>query len=146
MEEILQRKDEQRQKKLKEGLQALKLDKYSQNNNNDSHSNNENNDYINNNNIENNNNISLNKNQINKLTLNEQKIKQLNEIILEKDKEIEHLKNINAENIETFKKEKEFAKTITTKELVGSKYDNKNNASNCESFTRNVKTKNIRNK
>ena len=119
MEEIFQRKDEQRQKKLKEGLQALKLDKYSQNNNNDSHSNNENNDYINNNNIENNNNISLNKNQINKLTLNEQKIKQLNEIILEKDKEIEHLKNINAENIETLKKEKEFAKTITTKELVG---------------------------
>ena len=121
MEEIFQRKDEQRQKKLKEGLQALKLDKYSQNNNNDSNSNsnNENNDYINNNNIENNNNISLNKNQINKLTLNEQKIKQLNEIILEKDKEIEHLKNINAENIETFKKEKEFAKTITTKELVG---------------------------
>jgi hypothetical protein len=59
------------------------------------------------------------KDKMNKFELNEQKIKQLNEIISKKDEEIENLKRINEENIESFKKEKEFAKTISTKELVG---------------------------
>ena len=134
MEEIYQRKNEERQKKLIEGLENLKLDKYNNNknqlknkNNNKSNNNiiidniSSNNDDDNNNednNSENNNSV-LNKKEINQFNINEQKIKQLADIISEKDKEIENLKKINKENIAIFNKQKEFSKTITTKELVG---------------------------
>ena len=136
MEEIYQRKNEERQKKLIEGLENLKLDKYNNNtknnlkskNNNKSNNNNiindntsSNNDEDNNNDdkISENNNSVLNKKEINQFNINEQKIKQLTDIISEKDKEIENLKKINEENIAIFNKQKEFSKTITTKELVG---------------------------
>ena len=118
MEEKYQRKNEENQKKLIEGLKNLKLDK-SYNLKNISNNNINNN--INNNKVESDNkNIeSLMKTTMNKYELNEQKIKQLNDIITKKDKEIETLKKINEDNIQSFKREKEFAKTITTKELVG---------------------------
>ena len=118
MEEKYQRKNEENQKKLIEGLKNLKLDK-SYNLKNIPNNNINNN--INNNKVESDNkNIeSLMKTTMNKYELNEQKIKQLNDIITKKDKEIETLKKINEDNIQSFKREKEFAKTITTKELVG---------------------------
>ena len=118
MEEKYQRKNEENQKKLIEGLKNLKLDK-SYNSKNIPNNNINNN--INNNKVESDNkNIeSLMKTTMNKYELNEQKIKQLNDIITKKDKEIETLKKINEDNIQSFKREKEFAKTITTKELVG---------------------------
>jgi hypothetical protein len=136
MEEIYQRKKEERQKKLIEGLENLKLDNYNNNtknqlkskNNNKSNNNiiindntSSNNDEDNNNddNISENNNSVLNKKEINQFNINEQKIKQLTDIIAEKNKEIETLKKINEENIAIFNKQKEFSKTITTKELVG---------------------------
>lgn len=118
MEEKYQRKNEENQKKLIEGLKNLKLDKsYNLKNipNNNINNNINNNDAESDNkNIE-----SLMKTTMNKYELNEQKIKQLNDIITKKDKEIETLKKINEDNIQSFKREKEFAKTITTKELVG---------------------------
>ena len=120
MEEKYQRKNEENQKKLIEGLKNLKLDKSYNlknipNNNINNNINNNNNDAESDNkNIE-----SLMKTTMNKYELNEQKIKQLNDIITKKDKEIETLKKINEDNIQSFKREKEFAKTITTKELVG---------------------------
>ena len=132
MEEIFQQKNEERQKKLIEGLENLKLDKYDKlinqldNSKNKSNSNinkSINDDRDNNSNDDNNNsdynNTSLIKTKINQFTLNEQKIKQLNEIISKKDEEIEYLKKLNEENTKIYKKEKEFSKTITTKELVG---------------------------
>jgi hypothetical protein len=118
MEEKYQRKNEENQKKLIEGLKNLKLDKsYNLKNIPNNNINNK----INNNKVESDNkNIeSLMKTTMNKYELNEQKIKQLNDIITKKDKEIETLKKINEDNIQSFKREKEFAKTITTKELVG---------------------------
>ena len=120
MEEKYQRKNEENQKKLIEGLKNLKLDKsynlknISNNNINNNINNNNNDAESDNKNIE-----SLMKTTMNKYELNEQKIKQLNDIITKKDKEIETLKKINEDNIQSFKREKEFAKTITTKELVG---------------------------
>ena len=119
MEEKYQRKNEENQKKLIEGLKNLKLDKSYNlknipNNNINNNINNNNDAESDNKNIE-----SLMKTTMNKYELNEQKIKQLNDIITKKDKEIETLKKINEDNIQSFKREKEFAKTITTKELVG---------------------------
>ena len=110
MEEKYQRKTEEIQNKLKEGLENLKLDKLKNIPSNNNNNKNESVKKIN---------ESLMKDKMNKFELNEQKIKQLNEIISKKDEEIENLKRINEENIESFKKEKEFAKTISTKELVG---------------------------
>ena len=120
-------------KKLIEGLQNLKLDNYNPNAKNQLKSKNNNkinnnNNIINDNNSSNkeddnnsdyNNKSSLNKKEINQFNINEQKIKQLTDIISEKDKEIENLKKINEENIAIFNKQKEFSKTITIKELVG---------------------------
>ena len=119
MEEKYQRKNEENQKKLIEGLKNLKLDKSYNlknipNNNINNNINNNNDAESDNKNIE-----SLMKTTMNKYELNEQKIKQLNDIITKKDKEIETLKKKNEDNIQSFKREKEFAKTITTKELVG---------------------------
>ena len=122
MEEIYKKKDEERQKKLIEGLENLKLDKSyklktSQVNNDKKTNNNINNKSDDNN--DNNNNTSLIKTKLNNYELNEQKIKQLNDIISKKDREIENLKKINEEKLESIKKDKEFSKTITTKELIG---------------------------
>ena len=128
MEEIYQRKNEERQKKLIEGLQNLKLDNYnpnaknqlkSKNNNNIINSDNTSSNNDDDNNSDYNNKSSLDKKEINQFNINEQKIKQLTDIITEKDKEIENLKKINEENIAIFNKQKEFSKTITIKELVG---------------------------
>ena len=123
MEEKYQRKNEENQKKLIEGLKNLKLDKSyklkNKPNNNINNNNNDNNNDNNDNESDNKNIESLMKTTMNKYELNEQKIKQLNDIITKKDKEIETLKKINEDNIQSFKREKEFAKTITTKELVG---------------------------
>ena len=127
MEEIYQQKNEERQKKLIEGLENLKLDKYNANLNQPYNKSKTNNININESNNINrdkdensdDNNSSIIKTKINQFTLNEQKIKQLNEIINKKNEEIEYLQKIIKENKEIYQKGKDFSKTITTKELVG---------------------------
>ena len=126
MEEIFRQKNEQREKNIIEGLNKLKMyntKKMNNNNNNSNISNNDDSDY---NNDNNNNNYgpgykqnSLIKEQKQIIHLKEQKIKQLEESISIKDREIESLKKLNEENIENLKKGKEFLKTITTEKLVG---------------------------
>ena len=131
MEEDYMKKNQERQEKLIEEIKNLKLDNNNHlrnkkniknsSNNNDINLRNDNNNDNSDENSDNNSNInsSINKSKINQFELNEQKIKQLNEIISKKDKEIESLKKLNEENIATFKRDKEFAKTLTVKELVG---------------------------
>ena len=124
MEEIFRQKNEQREKNIIEGLNKLKMyNTKKMNNNNSNISNNDDSDY---NNDNNNNNYgpgykqnSLIKEQKQIIHLKEQKIKQLEESISIKDREIESLKKLNEENIENLKKGKEFLKTITTEKLVG---------------------------
>ena len=53
------------------------------------------------------------------MALNEEKIKQLNEVIIKKDEEIQRLNKVNEENINAIKKGKDFLDTITVEKLVG---------------------------
>ena len=169
MEEIFHKRDEQRQKKIIEGLENMKLYKpdklkklknnntntninsntnrsninpKSKNNRNNDEENkkddddDDNNDDGNGNNNNNNdndsyndddnndksseyNNISITKEQFQKIALNEEKIKQLNEVINKKDEEIQRLNKVNEENINAIKKGKDFLETITVEKLVG---------------------------
>ena len=147
MEEIFRRRDEDRQKKIIEGLENMRIykpdkrksalnnnninnskinniNKKNNKNDNDDNSNDNNND--NNNNGDDNddgnseyNNISITKNQLQNMALNEEKIKQLNEIISKKDEEIQRLNKVNEENLDAIKKGKDFIETITIEKLVG---------------------------
>ena len=148
MEEIFHKRDEERQKKIIEGLENMRIYKPDKlkntlnsinnnkintlnrineknNNKNDNEENNDNddnNDFINDNQSEADseyNNISITKNQLQKMALNEEKIKQLNEIINKKDEEIQRLNKVNEENIDAIKKGKDFIDTITIEKLVG---------------------------
>ena len=170
MQEIYHKRDEDRQNKIIEGLENMKIYKpgklksfirNKQNNNtinniNDKNNNKVNNPKINNENHKNDedkdnrnngdeddnnedddddnkfngnnnkddessdyNNISITKEQLNKIALNEEKIKQLNEIINKKDEEINRLNKLNEENINAMKKGKDFLDTITVEKLVG---------------------------
>ena len=152
MEEIFHKRDEQRQKKLIEGLENLKIykpdklknllknnnnknqinnninnkdnNKNSKNNNDDDNDDNNDNNDDNDNNDNNDessdyNNISITKDQLQKMALNEEKIKQLNEVIIKKDEEIQRLNKVNEENINAIKKGKDFLDTITVEKLVG---------------------------
>ena len=80
--------------------------------------NNNNNDDVDNSSSEMNN-ISITQEQLNRITLNEEKIKQLKEVINKKDEEINRLNKINEENINAMKKGKDFIDTITVEKLVG---------------------------
>ena len=164
MEEIFHKRDEQRQKKIIEGLENMKLyrpDKLkklknnsnsnsnsnintnrininpkNRNNNRDNKNDDDDNDDGNNNNNDNHNNdnfggddndeesseynnISITKEQFQKIALNEEKIKQLNEVINKKDEEIQRLNKVNEENINAIKKGQDFLETITVEKLVG---------------------------
>ena len=167
MEEIFHKRDEQRQKKIIEGLENMKLyrpdklkklknnsnsnsnsnintnrininpkNRNNRNNNRDNKNDDDDNDDGNNNNNDNHNNdnfggddndeesseynnISITKEQFQKIALNEEKIKQLNEVINKKDEEIQRLNKVNEENINAIKKGQDFLETITVEKLVG---------------------------
>ena len=93
------------------------------NNNDDSNNDDDDNKFNNNNNdgdeISDYNDVSITKNQLKKIALNEERIKQLNDVINKKDEEIQRLNKINEENMEAIKKGKDFMDTITIEKLVG---------------------------
>ena len=110
MEELYKRKDEEKQKKLIQYLEKIKLydtDKlksYDENNNNSI-------------------NLSQSKekeNIINKnIQIYKEKIKQLNNVINQKDDEIQRLSKINEDNKEIIKNSKDFINNFTVDKLIG---------------------------
>ena len=160
MEEIYHKRDEERQKKIIEGLENMRIykpnklknqnktmntlkniDNNIDNNENrkdnkkgidsnniynssDDDDNEDGDNKFNNNNNNGDNssetgNISITKEQLDKIALNEEKIKQLSNIINKKDEEIKRLNKLNEENINAIKKGKDFIDTITVEKLVG---------------------------